>query len=47
MRVRRLGWIAWMFVAAVQLAGCAGTVDGLKQHGVEFHSGKVVRVFRF
>ena len=34
-------------VASVWLVGCSGTTEQLKQHGVEVHSGKVMRVFRF
>ena len=36
-----------LVLAAVQLAGCSGTVQHLKQRGVEFESGKVKRVYRF
>ena len=42
----RLGIVGVVFMA-IQLAGCSGTVESLKQHGVEVHSGKVMRVFRF
>jgi len=44
-------WHRWrlgvVLMAMVCVAGCASTVDGLKQRGVEFHSGKVMRVYRF
>jgi len=44
-------WRRWRLGVAVLamgvLAGCASTVDGLKQRGVEFDSGKVMRVYRF
>jgi len=44
-------WLRWrlgvLVLAMVSLAGCASTVDGLKKRGVEFDSGKVVKVYRF
>jgi len=44
-------WHRWklgvVVLAMVSLAGCASTVDGLKKRGVEFDSGKVMRVYRF
>jgi hypothetical protein len=36
-----------LLLAAVQVAGCTSTVQGLKKQGVEFERGKVKRVFRF
>ena len=36
-----------LLLITAQLVGCAAQVQTLKRHGVEFHSGKVVRVFRF
>ena len=44
-------WRRWrlgvLLMVMVHVAGCASTVDGLKQRGVEFHSGKMMRVYRF
>jgi hypothetical protein len=44
-------WRRWklggLVLAMGLLAGCASTVDGLKKKGVEFDSGKVMRVYRF
>lgn len=34
-------------LTVVQLVGCSGTVQHLKQRGIEFDSGKVKRVYRF
>lgn len=34
-----------LFVA--MLAGCAGTKENLKRHGIETEGTKVLRVFRF
>ena len=39
--------ILGMVLMIIQLAGCSGTQENLKQHGIEVHSGKVMRVFRF
>ena len=36
-----------LVLLAAQLAGCSGTVQHLKQRGIEFDSGKVKRVYRF
>lgn len=36
-----------LLLAAVQVAGCTSTVQGLKKKGVEFEHGQVKRVFRF
>ena len=45
---RRVGWrMGVLVLAAVQLAGCADTVQRFKQRGIEFESGKVKRVYRF
>ena len=44
-------WRQWglgvLVLAMVHVVGCATTVDRLKQRGVEFKSGKVMRVYRF
>lgn len=54
--MRRRQW-RWVIAAALltgQLSGCAGvekrleqTKEDLEKHGIEMHSGQVVRVFRF
>ena len=45
------GWRRWrlgvLVLAMMQLAGCTTAVDRLKKRGVEFNSGKVMRVYRF
>ena len=44
-------WRRWglgvLVLAMVHVVGCASTVNGLKQRGVEYDSGKVVKVYRF
>ncbi len=36
-----------VIVLMLQAAGCSETVTHLKAQGVEFDSGKVVRIYRF
>ena len=44
-------WRRWrlgvVVLAMGLLVGCTTTVDRLKKQGVEFDSGKVMRVYRF
>ena len=50
MRRRGLRWgLGILLLAAVQAAGCTGTVQGLKKRGVEVDvdRGEVKRVYRF
>ena len=58
MRYRILAWTIGICLAAVSLAGCADMFtslndrgeqlkESMKEHGVEFHGGKAIKVYRF